>query len=39
MSNTTIINVYLAKDVLQVCIYANNKVLSNVEMTLQSFTS
>ncbi|MEO2279177.1 IS110 family transposase [Pseudoalteromonas pernae] len=39
MNNTTVIGVDLAKDVLQVCVYANNQVRSNVEMTPQAFTS
>lgn len=39
MNNSTIIGVDLAKDVFQVCVYTNNKVLSNNEMTPQAFTS
>ena len=35
--NNTRIGVDLAKDVIQVCIYARNKVLSNTEMTYQAF--
>ncbi len=36
--NNTRIGVDLAKDVIQVCIYANNKVRSNKEMTQQEFS-
>lgn len=39
MKNTTVIGVDLAKDVLQVCVYTDNKVRSNTEMTPQAFTS
>ncbi len=36
--NNTRVGVDLAKDVIQVCIYANNKVRSNEEMTPQEFS-
>jgi transposase len=36
--NNTRVGVDLAKDVIQVCIYANNKVRSNKEMTQQEFS-
>lgn len=36
--NNTRIGVDLAKDVIQVCIYTNNKVRSNTEMTPQEFS-
>ncbi len=29
MNNSTIIGIELAKDLFQVCVYTNNKVLSN----------
>ncbi len=35
MNNSTIIGVDLAKDVFQVCVYTNNKVLSNNEMNFR----
>jgi len=35
--NNTRVGVDLAKDVIQVCIYTNNKVLSNTEMTPSEF--
>lgn len=37
--NNTIIGVDLAKEVIQVCVYTNNKVRSNIEMTPQEFTN
>lgn len=36
--NNTRVGVDLAKDVIQVCIYTNNKVHSNTEMTPQEFS-
>jgi transposase len=36
MKNTTV-GVDLAKDVIQVCVYANKKVHSNTEMTHHDF--
>ena len=36
--NNTRVGVDLAKDAIQVCIYANNKVLSNIEMTPSGFS-
>lgn len=36
--NNTRVGVDLAKDVIQVCIYTNNKVLSNIEMTPKEFS-
>lgn len=38
MTNTTIIGVDLAKDVIQVCVLSRNKMLSNVEVTPFEFT-
>lgn len=38
MTNTTMIGVDLAKDVIQVCVFSRNKVLSNVEVTPFEFT-
>lgn len=38
MNNTTV-GVDLAKDVIQVCVFTNNKVLSNTEMTPSEFTA
>lgn len=35
----TIVGVDLAKKVIQVCVYTNNKVQSNTEMTLNEFTA
>lgn len=37
-NNTTTVGVDLAKDVIQVCVFSNNKVLSNTEMTPSEFT-
>ncbi|MDP2562991.1 transposase, partial [Psychrobium sp. 1_MG-2023] len=37
MNNTTV-GVDLAKDVIQVCVFSKNKVLSNTEMTPSAFT-
>lgn len=34
----TVIGVDLAKDVIQVCIYSNQKVHSNFEVTQKEFT-
>ena len=33
MKNITIVGVDLAKDVIQVCVVTQNKVISNTEMT------
>ena len=38
MNNLTTVGVDLAKDVIQVCVFSNNKVLSNSEMTPSEFT-
>ncbi len=38
MNNTTTVGVDLAKDVIQVCVFSKNKVLSNSEMTPSEFT-
>jgi len=38
MSNITTVGVDLAKNVIQVCIFYKNKVLSNTEMTPSEFT-
>jgi len=35
---TTTVGVDLAKDVIQVCVFSNNKVRSNIEMTPSEFT-
>ena len=37
MMNDTIAGVDLAKDVIQVCVYSNQKVRSNTEMTPPNF--
>jgi transposase len=37
--NNTTVGVDLAKDVIQVCVFTNNKVLSNTEMTPSEFTA
>ncbi len=37
MHNTRV-GVDLAKDVIQVCIYSNHKVISNTEMTTAEFS-
>jgi len=37
--NNTIVGIDLAKDVIQVCVYTNNKVHSNTEMTPPEFTA
>jgi transposase len=36
--NKTVVGIDLAKEVIQVCIYTNNKVRSNIEMTPIQFT-
>lgn len=36
--NTTTVGVDLAKDIIQVCVFSKNKVLSNSEMTPSEFT-
>lgn len=37
MMNDTIAGVDLAKDIIQVCVYSNQKVRSNTEMTPPNF--